>query len=125
MKMVVGKKSDFTTNRVITMLLWGVPHTVFFIGIFTNPMLRTILWSSSLSIAGIACLINAFRCGRLHCFFTGPFYLVMAVLSLLYGVGILQFGQLGWLWIGGVVVIGGPILTRVPERIYGKYTARR
>lgn len=107
------------------MLLWGVSHIVFFIGIFTNPMLRTILRSSSLSIAGIACLINAFRCGRLHCFFTGPFYLVMAVLSLLYGVGILQFGQLGWLWIGGVVVIGGPILTRVPERIYGKYIAGR
>lgn len=123
--MIVGKSKDFTTDRVTTILLWGIPHIVFFIGIFTNPMLRTILWPSALSIAGIACLINAFRCGRLHCYFTGPFYLLMAVLSLLYGIGILPLGQLGWVWIGGVVVIGGPIFTRVPERIYGKYIAGR
>jgi hypothetical protein len=88
-------------------------------------MLRTILWSSALSIAGTACLINAFRCGRVHCYFTGPFYLLMAVLSLLYGLGILPFGQFGWVWIGSTVVIVGPILTRIPERIYGKYIAGR
>jgi hypothetical protein len=76
---------------------------------------------TSLSIAGTACLINAFRCGRVHCYFTGPFYLLMAVLSLLYGIGVLQFGQFGWAWIGGTVVIVGPILSRVPEQIYGKY----
>lgn len=125
MKMVVGKKKDFTTDRVTAALLWGAPHIIFFIGIFTNPMLRTILWSSALSIAGTACLINAFRCGRVHCYFTGPFYLLMAVLSLLYGLGILPFGQFGWVWIGSTVVIVGPILTRIPERIYGKYIAGR
>lgn len=119
--MVVRKNKDFTSDRVTATLLWGIPHVVFLIGIFTNPMLRTILWSSALSAAGIACIINAFRCGRIHCYFTGPFYLLMAVLSLLYGIGILQFGQFGWYWIGGAVILLGPILARVPERIYGKY----
>lgn len=123
--MVAGKNKDFTADRVTTILLWGIPHIVFFIGIFTNPVLRTILWSSALFIAGTACLINAFRCGRVHCYFTGPFYLLMAILSLLYGIGIFQLGQLGWIWIGGLVIIGGPILTRVPERIFGKYKAGR
>ena len=122
--MVFGRNKDFTADRVTASLLWGVPHIVFIIGIFTNPMLRTILWPSALSIAGTACLINAFRCGRMHCYFTGPFYLLMAVLSLLYGIGILHFGHLGWIWIGSAVVIVGPILTRIPERIYGKYIAR-
>jgi hypothetical protein len=45
----------------------------------------------------------------------------MAILSLLYGIGIFQFGQFGWIWIGGAVVIVSPILTRVSERIFGKY----
>ncbi len=123
--MVEGKNKDFITDRVTNILLWGIPHVVFFIGIFTSPVLRTILWPSALSIAGIACLINAFRCGRVHCYFTGPFYLLMAILSLLYGLDIFQFGQRGWVWIGGVVVIVGPILTRIPERIFGKYKVER
>lgn len=123
--MVADKNKDLTTKQVTAILLWGIPHIVFFIGIFTNPMLRTILWSSALSIAGTACLVNAFRCGRLHCYFTGPFYLLMAVLSFLYGIGILQLGQFGWFWIGGIVVIASPMLSRVPERIYGKYIAGR
>ena len=124
-KMVESKNKDFTTDRVTNILLWGIPHFVFFIGIFTSPVLRTILWPSALFIAGIACLINAFRCGRVHCYFTGPFYLLMAILSLLYGLDIFQFGQHGWIWLGGTVVIVGPILTRIPERIFGKYKVER
>lgn len=122
--MVVDKHKDFTSDRVTASLLWGIPHVVFIIGIFTNPNLRTILWSSALFFAGIACLINAYSCGRIHCYFTGPFYLLMAVLSLCYGIGIFQLGQFGWIWIGSIVVLGGPILTRVPEHIYGKYITR-
>ena len=123
--MIAGKNKDFTLDRVAATLLWRIPHIVFLIGIFTNPMLRTILWSSALSTAGIACLINAYRCGRIHCFYTGPFYIVMAILSLSYGVGFFQFVEFGWVLIGGVVVVLGPILTRVPESIYGKYISGR
>ena len=118
------KNQDLTSDRLRAFLLWGVPRIGFFIGVFANPALRTILWSSSLFIAGTACLINAFRCGRLHCYFTGPFYLLMATLSLFYGLGFLDFGALGWVWIGGVVVIVAPILTRLPERLSGKYVTK-
>lgn len=123
--MVIGKHKDFTLGRVTATLFWGIPHIAFFIGIFTSPMLRTILWSSALFVAGTACLTNAYSCGRIHCYFTGPFYLLMAVLSLCYGTGVAQLGQFGWVWIGGIVCIVGPILTRVPERIYGKYVSDR
>jgi len=123
--MILDKHKDFTSDRVTATLLWGIPHIVFIIGIFTNPDLRTILWSSALFIAGTACLINAYSCRRIHCYFTGPFYLLMSVLSLCYGIGIFQFGPFGWIWIGSIIVIGGPILTRVPERIYGKYLSGR
>ena len=118
------KNQDLTSDRLRAFLLWGVPHICFFIGIFTNPVLRTILWSSSLFFAGTACLINAFRCGRFHCYFTGPFYLFMAMMSLFYGLGFLDFGARGWIWIGGIVVIVAPILIRLPERLYGKYVIK-
>jgi hypothetical protein len=45
----------------------------------------------------------------------------MAALSLFYGLGFLDFGVQGWIWIGGTVVISAPILTRLPEHLYGKY----
>src|SRR6266852_7249120 len=34
---------------------------------------RTAVWTAALSIMGTACLANAVRCGRVHCYITGPF----------------------------------------------------
>src|SRR5262249_10227345 len=81
----------------------------------------TVLWTVSLGFMGVACLINASRCGRIHCFFTGPFFILCAAASLGYGLGILPFGPSGWKWIGDVTVVGAIVLTFVPERILGRY----
>ena len=45
---------------------------------------------------GVACLLNARRCGRMRCHFTGPFFLAMAVASLLFSLGALPLGSEGW-----------------------------
>jgi len=37
-----------------------------------------------------------FRCGRVHCYFTGPFLLAMSGASILYGAGVLPLGANGW-----------------------------
>lgn len=50
---------------------------------------RTLVWTGALAVLGIACSINAARCGRVHCYLTGPFFLLMAVVALLYGLGTL------------------------------------
>jgi hypothetical protein len=61
---------------------------------------------------GVACLLNVRRCGRTHCYFTGPFFLVLAAMGLLYGLGVLPLGARGWstlslaLVIGSVVILG-------------------
>jgi len=44
---------------------------------------------------GIVRLLNASRCGRIHCYFTSPFFIVGAVTSLGYGLGLLPFGPPG------------------------------
>ena len=73
-----------------------------------------------LRLAGVACVVNAARCGRVHCYITGPLYLLAAVATLLAGMG---FVPLRSSWIGGAVV-GGTILAYVPEWVRGKYLAR-
>lgn len=70
---------------------------------------------------GVACLVNVSRCGRVHCLFTGPFFILAAVGSLSNGLGLLPLGPSGWKWIGAVTIIGGIALTFIPEIVLGRY----
>lgn len=79
------------------------------------------MWTASLGVMGILCLVNASRCGRVHCRFTGPFFILSAVASLGYGLRLLPLGPSGWKWICAVTVIGGIALTCIPELFLGRY----
>lgn len=82
---------------------------------------RTIVWTASLTIMGTACIANALRCRRVHCYFTGPFFLLMALVTLLYGLGIVPLGGNGWNRIGLTILIGAVVLCCLPELVWGKY----
>jgi len=86
---------------------------------------RTAVWTAALSIMGAACLANAVRCGRVHCYITGPFFLVMAVVTLLYGLGVLPLGGNAWNAIGLTVLIGAIAFCCVAEMLFGKYRRDR
>jgi len=74
---------------------------------------------------GGTCLANAARCGRIHCFFTGPFFILGAIASLGYGLAFLPLGLSGWKWIGIATIIGAIALTWIPELILGRYRQNR
>jgi hypothetical protein len=82
---------------------------------------RTIVWTASLTIMGTACIANALRCGRVHCYLTGPFFLLMALVTLLYGLGVVPLGRNGWNRIGLTILIGAVVLCCLPELVWGKY----
>lgn len=82
---------------------------------------RTIVWAVALSIMGAACIANALRCGRVHCYLTGPFFLLMAVVTLLYGLRVVPLGQNGWNLIGLTILVGAIALCCLPEMFFGKY----
>src|SRR5215472_11237119 len=67
---------------------------------------RTVVWVVALTIMGAACIVNALRCGRVHCYITGPFFLLMALAALSYGLGILHLGRNGWNLLGLITLIG-------------------
>jgi hypothetical protein len=106
-------------------LAWGLPSAALVAAVFMAPATRTLVWTGALAWMGLACLANALRCGRLHCYLTGPFFLFMAGASLLHGLGILWLGPRGWLWLGLTIVVGGfGLLWYLPERLWGKYARR-
>lgn len=116
---------DLVGNRRISLLVWGFPLMAFILGFFVSPIFRMLLWTVSLAVAGVACLVNASRCGRRHCYFTGPFFLIGAAAALSCGLGLLPLGPRGWIWIGMAVIGGGSISCFLPERLWGKYVTRR
>ena len=106
-------------------LFWCLPAFAFAVGFFVSPAPRTVLWTSSLGFMGILCLLNASRCGRIHCYFTGPCFILGAIASLGYGIGLLPFGPSGWKWIGNITIVGAILFSAIPEFVFGKYRRNR
>ncbi|MGB6688886.1 MAG: hypothetical protein WBE76_13705 [Terracidiphilus sp.] len=65
-------------------LLWGVPVIALVVGSHYHRA-RLVLWIPALLVMGVACLRNAARCGRVHCYVTGPLSLLAAVYVALSG----------------------------------------
>ena len=113
---------DWVGDAWTFVLAWGLPAGVLIAGAFLAPPIRTPLWTGALLWAGAACLMNAKRCGRTHCRFTGPFFLVMAVPVALHGFKLLWLGPNGWTWLGAGIAAGVAGLWYVTEKGKGRYS---
>ena len=123
---MADRQKDFVRNRLSFLVFWVLPPAAMVAAISAgaNRNQVSVVWIVSLLTMSAGCFVNAFRSGRLHCALTGSFFLLMAVSALLYGLGVISLGTSGWGMIGGVTMLGGLILTYVPERIWGKYLRR-
>ena len=101
-------------------LIWGIPAALL---IMSPVQYFVIVWPAALTFMGLACLLNARRCGRVHCFVTGPFFLLLALVGLLYGLGVLPLGARGWSMLSIGLVVGSVVLICVPEWLFGRYRA--
>ena len=119
------QQRDVLCSGTKMFLFWCLPAFAFALGFFVSPALRTVLWTLSLGFMGILCLVNASRCGRIHCYFTGPFFILGAIASLGYGIGLLPFGPSGWKWIGNISIIGAIVFSAIPEFVFGRYRRSR
>ena len=113
------RKNDLV-SRKIGIVLWGLPTLFLVIGILRVEA-RLWLWTPALLVMGAACVANVVRCKRLHCYFTGPLFLLGAAATMLRGLNIVA---LPWSWIG-YALLGGTLAAFVPEWIRGKYTGTR
>lgn len=114
-------ENDLAGRRASLASIWWLPTMAIVGAIFLDTPLRTAIWTAALGWMGAACLLNAYRCGRVHCYFTGPFYLLGAVATLLHGLDVMSLGSHGWEWIGFTLIAGGILLNYVPERLWGRY----
>ena len=115
----VNGHADWASTRSGQLVGWALPAAVMVVGGVLD--LEAVVWPLALAWMGGACLANARRCGRMHCYFTGPFFLAMAALALAVGLDIVSLGARGWIWIGGGTLAGAVLLHVVTERVWGRY----
>jgi len=101
------------------LLIWG-PAAVLIIAGDHWASLRPWLWFAGFLVAGAACLANAARCGRRHCYFTGPLFLLAAVYNALAGFHLVPTNETVFLG----VVVGAGVLARLSELVLGRYARR-
>lgn len=99
-------------------LTWGIPAALL---IVSPVQYLVVVWPTVLTFMGVACLLNARRCGRIHCYFTGPFFLLLALVGLLYGLDLVPLGARGWSMLSIALVLGSAVFFYVPERLLGRY----
>ena len=120
------KSRDILSSRKRVFILYWLPAIAIVVAgapAISNGW-RTVVWTVALATMAVACIVNALRCGRVHCYVTGPFFLLMALVALSYGLGILHLGANGWNLLGLVGLVGVLALWYLPEMFFGKYRQR-
>jgi hypothetical protein len=118
---------DILSRPLLTFLFYVLPSIAIIITAMPRFTfgLRAAVWTIALAVMGVACVTNAFRCRRTHCHITGPFFLLMALISLLYGLHILPLGRNAWGLIGLAILAGAIVFCCLPEMFLGKYRQAR
>jgi hypothetical protein len=114
--------ADWVGSTRTKLLAWWLPHAALVAGVLVVVPARTVIWIVALAWMGVACILNARRCGRTHCRFTGPYYLSMIIPVLSLGLGVVRVGLFGWLVLGAFIILGSKTIWWATERARGKFS---
>lgn len=116
---------DWVRQPIGFIFWWGMPIGL---GISTNfwhlPLVKTaLLWAVALAWMGTGCALNALRCGRRHCFISGPVLWLGAIATFLVALGVLSgrnaLGQV----VNGTIALAA--LSFLSEWFWGLYAQRK
>jgi len=113
---------DWAGNPRTSILAWWAPRAAIIVALLAPVPLRAAVWSTALLWMGAACILNAQRCGRTHCRYTGPFYLAMIVPITLFASGVISANIYGSLTLGLFIIAGGWIIWWATELAWGKFS---
>jgi hypothetical protein len=118
----VQSSRDWLRSPRINLLAWWIPQAAIVAGLFVPVPARTVIWIVGLTWMGTACLLNARRCGRTHCRYTGPYYLALIAPVLVLASGILSVDFYGWLILAVLILAGSKVIWWATERAWGKFS---
>ena len=113
---------DWLGGVYTSLLAWWMPKSVILAGLSFPVSVRAVIWIIALIWMGAACILNARRCNRTHCRYTGPFYLAMIVPVVGLGIGVVSAGIYGWISLGVFIFVGSGLIWWATERTWGKFS---
>ena len=78
-------QNDLSSTGAKMVIFWGPGVLLLALSGGLGVRARTIAWTAGLMWLAVMCFWNSARCRRVHCMFTGPFFLTMAVITALVG----------------------------------------
>jgi hypothetical protein len=96
--------------------LWCLPIAAVVVGCLW-PTIRVWLWIPAFLVMGMGCLANVIRCGRVHCYLTGPLFLLAGVYLVLAEIHLVPMHPA--VLVDTVVVL--TLLAYIAEFPLGKY----
>jgi hypothetical protein len=117
----VRASRDWLGSTRASLLAWWIPRIGIIAGLFMPVGVRAVIWIVSLTWMGVACILNAQRCGRTHCRYTGPFFLAMILPVLVLGAVGASTGLAEWIALGVLIEVGGRLLWWATERAWGTF----
>jgi hypothetical protein len=120
----MAEDKDLVAKPLSFMRAWGFPLLVLFSLNFATGVLPysviVVIMSGVFVWMGLGCVLNARRCRRRHCYYSGPIFLIGAVVVLLVGFNIISLGRDG-LMIVVWATLALALLTFATEPIFGRY----
>lgn len=113
---------DWLRSPRTSSVAWWIPQAAIIAGLLLPVPHRAAIWIAALFWMGTACILNARRCGRTHCRYTGPYYLAMIAPVVVLSLGIVSLGFYGWLALGLLILVGSKIVWWGTERMWGKFS---
>ncbi len=118
----IQPSNDWLGGTRTNVLAWWVPQAAIVVGLLVPVPVRTAIWIIALIWMGTACILNAKRCGRTHCRYTGPYYLVMIAPVLVLASSLVSVDFYGWLVLGVLILAGSKIIWWATEQAWGKFS---
>jgi hypothetical protein len=117
----VESSRDWVRSPRTHLLAWWMPQGAMLAALFIPVPVRTVIWTIALIWMGTACILNARRCGRTHCRYTGPYYLAMIAPVLVLAASSVSAGLYEWFVLGILIFAGGRTVWWATERAWGEF----
>jgi hypothetical protein len=118
----IQQSRDWLASKRANTLAWWLPLAAIVVALLAPAPIRGAVWIAALIWMGIACLLNARRCGRTHCRYTGPYFIAMSLPVLLMATGVLPAGLVAWAILGLTILAGTALIWWGSETALGRFS---
>jgi hypothetical protein len=114
--------NDWVRRPGMGFVWWCIPLGVGLTATYfvPSPRATALVWMVSFVWMGTGCILNARRCGRLHCYISGPAFFLGAVALALFSADVALLGPHSLNNIVSITLTVA-LLSFVPEMIWRKY----